>query len=350
MNSNPLEPTDEAPPPRADELAGRLLDDGATSDSLPELSAADRRRVADLLWLDALLEHAQVRHAPAVESAVASVLTRLRDNDLGHVFNVPNEEGRVENVPHGRRRSRRWASLLVAAALVLIGIVWWQQAPNSAYAMVEQVYRAALSTTDRTYRVTLTSDAPAVKVKTATLTVRGGEKFAFEHTGPLGGHLWIGSNGRDFWFVPPVGPVLVADSEQFVGQWLNRSQADLPFLQLTTILERMRDHYELMVLPNEPIDASGPTMHHLRARRRSDVTAEHARLPETVELWADRQTGVLQRLILTRSHNSTRPGPQTITFDLTGEEPRAADFYDYSSHASNRVVVHLPDVPQTTGP
>ena len=342
MNCLRPNPADEVPaPPDADELASWLLDDGAAADNVSELSAADRRRVADLQWLDALLEHSQGRNRAVIEALVASVLTRLRDETEGPALLPVSFDERTGKSAHP---PKRWRSLLVAAAaLVLIGVVWWQQAPNSAYAMIEQAYRAALSTTDRTYRVTMTYDVSPTNPKTSTLHVRGGQQFAFEHTGPLGRHIWMGGNGREFWFIPPVGPVLVTDSEHFVGQWLNRSQADMPFLQLTTILERMRDNYELTAHPNEPLDGSGPTLHHLRARRRSDITNENARIPEAIELWANRQTGVVQRLILTRSQDSTRPGPQTIVFDLTSEEPRAADFYDYSTHAQHRAVLHLPE-------
>ena len=336
MNSPSRDPTDTNHPSYdADELSSRLLDEDTTVDNDSMLSVEDRRRVADMQWLDALFEHLHGHNTAAVEKSVSMVLTRLRDEI--------EEPAPARVSPHGRLRStHRFRPLLIAATLlVLVTVVWWQNASQSAHAMIDQAFQSALMSTDRTYRVTIAANVSSKAHYSATLYLRGSEQFVYETTGPLGRRIWIGANGGEFWFIPPVGPVLVGDAEQFVVQWLNRSKTDMPFLQLTTILKRMRDNYDLTVLTDERLETDGPTFHRLHARRRQDSPADDARSPESIELWANHKTGVIQRLVVSRSDQRRALLPQIVTFDLTDENPLSKDFYDFSSRAADRPVVRV---------
>ena len=336
MNSPSRNPTDDHNPScDTDELSSRLLDEETSADDVSMLSVEDRRRVADVQWLDALFEHLHGRNAAAVEKSVSMVLTRLRDEVEGPAPVPVSSRGRL-------RSTRRFRPLFIAATmLVLIAVFWWQNTSQSAYAMIDQAFQSALMPTDRTYRVTKAANASSAAHYSATLYLRGSKQFVYETTGPLGGKIWIGSNGREFWFIPPVGPVLVGEAEQFVVQWLNRSKTEMPFLQLTTILKRIRDNYDLTVLTDERLEANGPAFHRLHARRRQDSPADDARSPESIELWANHKTGVIQRLVLTRSDQRRALLAQIVTFDLTDESPLSEEFYDFSSRASDRAVVRV---------
>lgn len=320
-------PEGDSPAP-ADSLASRLLDEPLDA-AVPydELTVADRQRIADLQWLDALLEHAQGNQREAVNSALASVLSRLGQDSV-EVAPSPPRTRRF-----GARRSMM--SLLAASVLlVLFGVVWWRQ-PRSAYAMVEQAYQAALRPIDMTYQVIVSSEGAEQPVRTGTLTVRGGEKFVFDTTGPLGGRITFGGDGREFWFVPPLGPALTADSELFVRRWLHGQQTELPFLHLTTILARLNNRYDLVALDAEALDGRGPVCDRVRATRRDAAAADNPRLPEAVELWVNRESGRVERLIVTRAHELA-PGRQTLTFNLTSVETREAGFYESSTYVGKR--------------
>lgn len=326
-------------PSRADELASQLLDEDATEVSLANTTVEDRRRVVDLQWLDSMLEQTHGRNAESVARGVAASLTRLRADDGVTLAVTESRETRT--------RSRRWALSVIAASIVVaVGLLSWPSAPASAAALIEKAYQVALQATDREYRVTLAGGRVA---REYTLHVHGGDRFLLSTRGPLGRELHIGRDGDEFWFAPAVGPVFVANSESFVGQWLERASFDMPYLQLTTLLARMRDRYELSVLPDESVAQRGPTFHHLRARRR-DTSADQARLPETIELWANRQTGAVQRLVLNPSRDTSESGSQTITFDLVNEQPQPEDFYRLSAHASNRAVVRVSEVAPKSQP
>lgn len=104
--------------------------------------------------------------------------------------------------------------------------------------------------------------------------------------------------------------------------------------------EAIRDNYDLTVLTDERLEANGPAFHRLHARRRSS-SDDDARSPESIELWANHKTGVIQRLVLTRSDQRRARLPQIVTFDLTDESPLSEEFYDFSSRASDRAVVRV---------
>lgn len=340
-------PDDDTALPRVDEFVGQILDNGTiAAEVTADLSPADRRRVADMQWLDAILEFLLARDQAVTERAVASVMCRLRDESTGPTglpMAARDEIDKSASVPRTHRR--RMPTLVTTAIVLLIGVIWWQQTPNAASAMVEQAYQAALHSTDRTYRVIIESDRPLAKPLEGTLTVRGGDQFVFEYTGPRGHQSWLGRSGSEFWFIAPFGPVLIADSNYFATQWVNRPQAaGMPFLQITTILRRLRDNYHLTQLESEPLKQGGPAFRHLRAQRRS----ENSILPESLELWANRDSGTVERLILTRSHGFVRPQQQTITLNLAQEQQKPDVFYHYRTYAPNRPVMHLTEqVPES---
>jgi hypothetical protein len=263
----------------------------------------------------------------------------LRDESTGPTgLPVAAQDALDKSVPVPKTHRRRMSTLITTAIVLLIGFIWWQQTPSAASAMVEQAYQAALHSTDRTYRVIIESDRPSAKPLEGTLTVRGGDQFVFEYTGPRGHQSWLGRSGSQFWLIAPFGPVLIADSNYFATQWVNRPQAaGMPFLQITTILRRLRDSYDLTQLESEPLKQGGSAFRHLRAQRRS----ENSILPESLELWANRVSGTVERLILTRSHGFVRPQQQTITLNLAQEQQKPDDFYHYRNYAPNRPVMHL---------
>lgn len=334
MNADAIQDSDDkSQPSRTDELASQLLDEGLSEDRFATSSSEDRCRIADWQWLDALLEQAHRQNAESVARALAATFTQLRRED-GVTL--------VDSKSRGlRSHSRRWMLSLAAASIVVaMGLFFRPTTPASAAALTEEAYQATLKPVDREYRVTLTGGRT---IREGTLYVHGGERFLLSTRGPLGRNLHIGRVDDEFWFAPAVGPVFVAKSESFVGQWLERASLDMPYLQLTTVLARMRDRYELSVMPDVSLTPQGTMFHHLKARRRA-TSADHARLPETIELWANRKTSVVQRLILKPIHgDASESNPQTITFDLVSEQPQSQDFYSLFTHASNRPVVRVPE-------
>lgn len=338
MNHTPDNTNREWQPSLGDELASRLLDDNLPAGALAEMSIADRQRIADLQWLDAMLEQSYGHNQAATSRAITAALARL--NDEPAVSRV-TETTPVALQP-AARRSSRWLAVAIAAS-VLVGLFFVSspRATRSAYAMVERAYQVALEARDREYRITFSGGGPGrVLPRDAALRVRGGEKFLLTVAGPMGGINRIGRDDGRFWYAPPAGRVFMADGDSFVGNWLKSSSADMPYLNLSTLLARLRDAYELSVLPDESID--GHATQHMIARRREAIAAEHPTWPLSFELWTDPASGVIRKAKITRPAATAGFAGEHITFELVSEAPVEDSVYELPTYAGDRPVATLP--------
>ena len=343
MNST-IPPSDDQTPPSTNVEAAMsdLLDQDGTSIDWSRISDEDRRQVVDLVWLDSLLYQSQ--HAEKLSAStnrtIDQVLTRLRsDSKEATSKTIPPAVQPPASAQRRPKKGRGWGSrLTVAAALFVAAIGWWVSQPQAAKAMFDQAMNAALTQEDRVYQVTITPFQSTTPPRTGRLTVRGGEKFVFERIGPLGGRLAIGGNGKEFWFAPPIGPVLVANSEDVIPEWSQKPDLDMPFLQITTILRRMRDAYRLTRLPSETLAGHDGPLNHLVADRRRRARGPFGMAPTKIELWTAPETGIVHRLVVHWSPENNARMFDRIELELTKEVSSTPDIYDYSHYAPDRSV------------
>lgn len=327
-----------------DEATSQLLDHLDSNTDLTRLSEDERRQIVDLIWLDSLLHQSQHHEelATTTNRAIDGVLTHLR-SDLKATASREATSAQLASetiaVPRRSPKRRSWRSrLTVAAVLFIAALGWWQTQPRAAKAMFEKAMAAALTPDDRVYQVTITPFESTTGPRKGRLTVHGGEKFVFERIGPLGGRLAIGGNGREFWLAPPVGPVLIANSEDVVPEWSQKPDLNMPFLQITTILRRMRDAYRLTRLPIETLDGHDGPLNHLVADRRLRVRGPFGMAPSKIEMWTAPETGIVHRLVVHWSPEDNARRFDRIELDLTKDVPESPAIYDYSHYAPDRPV------------
>jgi hypothetical protein len=335
MNSDELNPIDQ--------LAGSSLDEQRAHDAqaVAKLSGAERRRVVDLQWIDALLGHRAPAEAAATDRSVASVLLQL---------DAPVRTVKQKKRRQAVRRRRllpalSLSSIAIAAVLLLAVGFWWQRSAQQAMAMVELSYQAALAPRDRTYNVMLERTNGSMRPISAHLTVRGSDKFLFETEGPRGATIRLGTDGVGYWFIPPKGPIVRANSDEFLPGWMRRTSTDLPHLQVSTLLERMRDYYQLQRLPAEALATGGPELSHLKATWSAGrlKPSKYGRTPpEQVELWADPATGVVEQLVLTLPIDASRRQAHKVTLRLVEERSLSDEAYLAEYYAPERESVMAP--------
>lgn len=363
-NTNARYPDDDdvtVPASDLDELAGQLIDEGASESEFEEaVSAGQRERLVDLQWLDAMLEQSQ-KPADATKAAIQSVLSRLREEVASNgAMDVPTSlivtptssdsiAVSTSNVPlapqrrlASRSQRRWWSSLAVVATLATFLILWWPWQRQSADAMFERAMKAAaIDSYDRVYDVLITRRDSPDEPRQAELTVRGGKKFVFEQTRPFGGKLVIGGNGQEVWLVPVLGPVVVGGTDSVLPEWTKRVGADMPFLQITAALKRMRAQYEITHLPAEEIPHHKGTFHHFVGHRQFRYWAPFGFAPAQIDLWADPESGVVHRLILQWTADAKGLVPEKVELNLTDKKPSSEKVYDYSYYAEGRRVQDL---------
>lgn len=235
-----------------------------------------------------------------------------------------------------RRRAARW-TMVVTVCVIAVWLGWVAQTgTNQALAAVQLARQTLSEPTDRTYTITVDGQSPrgAAHSRQATLYARGTDQFVFKIKGPFGTDIIAGSNGKKSWLIHPIGPVLVSTDASNVDRWLSR-EVPIPVLRLDEILQRLELKYDLSIV------ASGTNPMRNAEQHLSDNISPNAEsvhvvghryqdepiVPDTVEVWVDRSTGILQRLELRWSGSIVRPGPRYITAILKGDEPLEADFF-----------------------
>ncbi|BBO30467.1 hypothetical protein [Lacipirellula parvula] len=326
-----------------DERASAWLDGqhGLAASDAQAMSSAERRRLVDLQWIDALLGHAAPAEAAATDRSVASVLAQLESPSRTPKRKTSRRPVRFRRLLPAISLS----SVALAAALLLAVGFWWQRSAEQAMAMVELSYQAALAPRDRTYSVLVERTNGTMRPITAHLTVRGGDKFLFEKQGPLGATIRLGTDGVGYWFIPPQGPIVRANSDEFLPGWMRRTSTDLPHLQVSTLLERMRDYYQLQRLPAESLVPGGPELSHLKATWSAGKLkpSKYGRTPpEQVELWADPATGVVEQLVLTLPIDASRRQAHEVTLRLVEERSLSDEAYRAEYYAPERDSVMAP--------
>lgn len=333
---------------RADELASAWFDEGVTLDE-QSLSTDDTARLADLAFLNALLERMNVNEnkSTANEHSVEANILRVMDS-IGVEESQWTHETLAEPVSVQRSRFRsvlRWGVSSATAASLLLAFGWyWISLPGrTAHAAVERAYLEAIELQDRQYHVVTEmriSTAHTMSVE-SELTVRGGEKFTLRHPAPLG-QCWIGSNGAQGWFVPAVGVPRTENDPVIAMEWARKQGVGLPDLHVSALIDYLATWYDLELLPNETLPGQGQIpWQRVRGTHREP---RNDRI-QWVELWAHPRTGVAQRIVLRWDREPHELGLCTITVNLAGEKQVADSWYEARSHQPLPILPFPPIVP-----
>lgn len=334
-----------------------LLDGAPRTDNgeLPQppvgIGPDEKERVADILFLDALLTRVHRDDRDATARRVAQALARLDERSpevipLGNGETMFPGEAPSPSVRAAPARSarRRWlvSSLSITAGVAGAGAAWLLSSatPANAQETVRKAYAEALVLEDRHYRVWTYFGGPLVAPIEGSLFVRGGEKFALHQPTPLGLRFWLGSDGRSSWFIPAIGPVLVSGDSSAPRRWIADRGMEVPFLQITAILRELVDDYELEELPDEPLPHD--TARGDWRRVRGTLASQRLLLPRQIDAWVHPKTGMVARLILDWKLAGKALGLRRIEFDLVDQNRMPDDWYSAARHhGAGRAVLIL---------
>lgn len=276
-------------------------------------------RNADERFLDALLERVHRDDRVARERRIEGALSRT-------VL---------------RSRRRRWPTwgpragrLLAVAAVVLAAVListLGKGGAGSAVAAVQRSLDVMQLPVDRQYELQVEPAGSRGAPVPGNLYVRGGSLLAVRLEGMMG-ELWLGEGKDSSWVVPPPKsfPVFVSAKGRHFRRVLPvEIETPLPLLQISSILLRLKDDYDV-----EFGEAEGEltTLHARRTR-----AAGNRDQPVEIRL-AVRADGVVQRLVM--RWEDPEPGrPSKATLRHLGDRPLPDDFYEHASHHSGRPVI-----------
>ncbi len=241
----------------------------------------------------------------------------------------------IESSPPRRIRPV-FTSWVAAASIILVLTAWalWPSGVNAA-SVLRQAQLAAHELVDRTYRVTLSNPSDQAVEQKLTLDLRGGSKFVIR---PVDGSYIMGSDGTEFWMTRPDGPVWVTKNYRSLAPALRRripnqrilgmatSPSEPLLLDVTELLSLIKRKYEI-----ELVSPHGSPEHHIRARLRS----EKVNVPETIEFWADADTGVVIKAL------THWPNQDRRMLELLNTAELNETWYQYPLHAPDAQVRRL---------
>lgn len=318
-------------------------------------SSQEKRRAADLLLLQALLEIAvtppsqhdaenreriSVTPQNSQSNRIHRAMQAIRASDLSPQPSRAEPDSWTNQSPFRPLRRLR-AAWITAITLVIACGIWFEVTNPSRQlrAAVEFIRQAAAQVQDREYRVTIHIGAsepglaPALQKKVeGNLFVRGGEAFAFQAPALIGkGQIWFGGNAQRVWLKPAIGPiVLEGQPEALMKRWLKRP-IDAHFLQITTVLDRLEAHYQIDMLPDEPLQSGTETAAGYYRRLKGICRSSQNSLPGSIDIWAAKDTGIVVQLILNWDSN-TVPGHMQIEFKYVQQHDRRSDWYRPEGH------------------
>ncbi|MCC9599100.1 hypothetical protein LOC67_00910 [Stieleria sp. JC731] len=299
----------------------------------------------DNRYIDTLLQEALAPDPAADERRIEALMQKIRSESEPSV-ELPSTHSRGARLLSRRNITR----LTMAAAVMLIaGIaVSFSLGGNTAYATVMRAMRNVYPT--RQYHVQMINRWPVIGDRdvAATLYISRDGEFCLQHPGWLpGGELWLGGDDQSRWFVPRMGPVITGD-QLMVGSVLQPQGLNSPLLHMQTLLTRFSESYSLELADDERITRTNNTAltvlcHHVVGTIiKGDDNTSAVPLPVQIDLWANTETGVAERIIIRWSDNAGNYMPRRWQIDLVGYPDLDSEWFQHTAHSrSGQTVLPL---------
>ncbi|MCA9011845.1 MAG: hypothetical protein KDB01_18960 [Planctomycetaceae bacterium] len=275
---------------------------------------------------------------------------RVRENsDTPNAAATPNSD-ESGSVTFFRRRSL--IAFLSTAAVISIAIVlFFKSFGNSPTLAAASELRRLIELNalpmDRTYQITVEETVlprrgrrgpspedgrpPKAPLDGATLYVRDGQQFVLSRITAAGPFV-TGSNGKVSWAVRPDGPVRYSEDLNRFNRDVPGHEHDMPLVNIHEGLARLRQSYEVQLLPIEEAEFPEPATRLLVAIRHPGE-----RGAKRVEISYEVESGLIRQMRFIEMPY----GPQSLTLRLTllSEASPGEHFFDHESHhdANRRV-------------
>lgn len=301
----------------------------------PNSNSSDARKPRDLSdandqFIETLLEEAYAPNTETDGNRVDQLMHQIRGGR--HEATDPVER---RHLPL-RSTRRTWTRMAIAACVLIVCryAAISVSGTNSAYAAVLRAIESNLPT--REYLVQMTNRWPVVGERdvTAKLYVNNRDEFCVWHPGWLpGGEIWVGGDLDSRWIVPRVGPVVTGD-ENLIASALQGQGLGTPMLHLQTLLKRMSQEYELTLLDDESLPNPRQPHESILCQHVTGVrTNTTGNRPIQIDLWANRETGVAERVELVWPQDSESWLPLRWQIDLVAFPELSDDWFQFQGHS-----------------
>jgi hypothetical protein len=317
-------------------MCERWIDNDATPATRHESSAPvsgeqTRRDMADHQLVDALLQSLAQDQPMGMNCRVDRVMASITAE-------------RFAPRTSDRRSAGLWSLVGLAACLLIIGSILTIRSTSEARAdeLLAAIHQVALVDTDRLYHVFHSSSPHDESFEfLGKLYLRGTIGFVLQVD-----QFAFGRYGKQYWMVPPEGPVVTADDFNWLESPSAREMLELellkdlavtsyraPLMQVSTIIELIEGDYDVAVRQNKSS----------RTRETDELIATrkgvNGKLPASIRMQVDPSTKIVHSIELSWSAVEGNALSHHVRFVLGPTEAVTEAWYAHTTHhASDRPV------------
>lgn len=306
-------------------------------------------READERLIHSLLLHIHDNQAAShSKQRVQQVMQTIRHSAQQDTSPLSSATGRVAAC---RLRFPNWARHYAqVAALILIGIGLWffNYNPTPAMASLDDILNSLGLPGDRTYSISMKdlsdllwqqrpenenwlASIPKPGLDNSTLYLRDGYQYLLVRQNPnKNGLIYDGYDGKQSWRVTDGRVAEIKEGLGAGGIPMPPIMADVPFCDLHQTLKRIHMDYTVEHFGQASLHIDTELLRYTRVRRNSrDVKG-----PETIEIWANPESGIPQCIIFDDAKIPGNQHPCRLTFELISEKPLLLDWFTPVPHVS----------------
>lgn len=318
------------------DLIDGYLDDALSEEQFAQLNS----------WISENPEHARLF------ARAALLHDRLRNQFRAKAELVDNMNAPAPNTRETKRLiSQRWkgVALLISAAAIILVVFFLLQgfsgdSARAAQTELKRLIQVTERVSDCTYLITALDEGnPEDRPKKggmlqppingAILHRRGPGQYVLVRKFADGSEFITGSDGKTSWSCPPAqaskkGPAVRISNDplRFRGP-VPGQQHNIPFLDIRTSLDQLREAYDLTMLPTKPGPDGNGEWKGIGAERREDVSGG----PKHVEIWYVPATGVIQQMRFDGLPRA-KGGPRSLLVELIDQRDLGPNFFEHTEH------------------
>ena len=335
---------------KADQQSSDWIDtDGRDSEPLTDQVPMDDQaleRIADLRLVDAILSSLSALTNTDQSERICRVMSAIPSSEWrsnGRQSGCVDPGAKPGNGPARRRRDKLvpWSTLIALAAglLVAVGLSSVRLMQESrAETLLPKINEVAIQKIDRVYdmrRVRTSIEGTQDEIR-GKLYLRGVEGFVITWGGAV-----VGRNANEYWFVPPNGKVIIANSFAWMIEGSQKQRQELgllkelsvessrvPLMQLSSVAQLMQYDYDVTV--HSGVRHGLLSVDEFVGKRKRGNTE----LPDTIRLWSGAESRIIHGAQFVWGNDKEKSQANRLAFELIDAEVVPEGWYDHKTHHS----------------
>lgn len=222
---------------------------------------------------------------------------------------------------------------IAASVLLCVTVVFLWLPSHSAIAAIDDMLLRLQQLGDRHYRLQMLGDAaPARALASADVYLRGADQFVLQGLRLDGSRFIKGSNTQNSWQIGGNGQLKKQAGVGAIKLPVYGRARDLAVLNVESILNRLKQGYDIDISPGHTLQLGEQTWSRLRAQKHSQGDKGIQR----VDVYFDETSFDIGRLVFYQVPSPKMAVKRDIVLDVVSLQPLPADFFEPQTHVFDK--------------